>query len=153
MKRIYVPLTRVTAWARGVFITSLPTLPFIPPACAFICKTMTANINNFGTINFYENNSEHSRTESSKQVEDIEPLSAANTTETEEVIHDSFIFTKKARNERKIPVIIHALQNSWQNDGYVDAHYNARVMYDELEKLTPLTFGYEAFKKYYNNTI
>ena len=132
-------------------------------------KTMVNNINNFGTINFYENNSEHSHN-NSKQVEDIEPLSTANTTETEEVIHDSFIFTKKARNERKIPVIIHALQNStngrkdktrafvqelqsWQKEEYIDAHYNARVMYDELEKLTPLTFGYEAFKKYYNNTI
>ena len=39
-------------------------------------KTMINNINHFGTINFYENNhSDHSRTESSKQVEDIEPLS------------------------------------------------------------------------------
>jgi hypothetical protein len=26
-------------------------------------------------------------------------------------------------------------------------------MYDELNKITPLTFGYEVFKKYYNNTI
>ena len=41
----------------------------------------------------------------------------------------------------------------WQRDGYVDAHYNARVMYDELDKLIPLSFGYEVFKKYYNNTI
>lgn len=83
---------------------------------------------------------------------------------------DSIIFTKKAKNEGKIDTIIQSLQKSvqgrkdktrafvqelqtWQNDGYVDAHYNARVMYDELYKLIPLSFGYEVFKKYYNNTI
>jgi hypothetical protein len=85
-------------------------------------------------------------------------------------ISNSIIFTKKAKKEGKETTIIQALQKSvqgrkdktrafvqelqvWQKDGYVDAHYNARVMYDELDKLTPLTFGYEAFKKYYNNTI
>ena len=83
---------------------------------------------------------------------------------------DSIIFTKKAKKEGKEAAIIEALKNStqdrrdktrafvdelhsWQNDGYVDAHYNAKVMYDELEKITSLTFGYETFKKYYNNTI
>lgn len=85
-------------------------------------------------------------------------------------ISSSFIFTKKAKAEHKEPYIIQALQKSvqgrkdktrafvqelqeWQKEGYVDAHYNARVMYDELDKLTPLSFGYEVFKKYYNNTI
>lgn len=83
---------------------------------------------------------------------------------------DSIIFTKKAKNEGKIDTIIQSLQKSvqgrkdktrafvqelqtWQKDEYVDAHYNARVMYDELYKLIPLSFGYEVFKKYYNNTI
>ena len=85
-------------------------------------------------------------------------------------IPDSFIFTKKAKCETKESTILQALQQSvlgrrdktrafvdelhyWQNELYVDAHYNAKVMYDELEKLTPLSFGYEVFKKYYNNTI
>ena len=83
---------------------------------------------------------------------------------------DSIIFTKKAKKEAKEAAIIAALQKSvqgrndktrafvqelqeWQKEGYVDAHYNAKVMYDELEKIIPLTFGYETFKKYYNNTI
>ena len=35
----------------------------------------------------------------------------------------------------------------------ITAQINARVMFDELEKMIPLTFGYETFKKYYNNTI
>ena len=82
---------------------------------------------------------------------------------------DSIIFTKKARKEAKEPTILAALQKSTQgrrdktrafvkelqsqqNDGYIDAHYNAQVMYDELEKLMPLPFGYEVFKKHYNNT-
>jgi len=125
---------------------------------------MVNNINNFGVINFYENNSANTHSET-KQVEDITPLSSSDSD-----IPDSFIFTKKAQQEGKIPAIIHALQKSvqgrkdktrafvqelqdWQRDGYVDAHYNARVMYDELDKLMPLSFGYEVFKKYYNNTI
>ena len=83
---------------------------------------------------------------------------------------DSIIFTKKAKKEGKEAVIIEALKNSvqgrkdktrafvdelhaWQKEQYIDAHYNAKVMYDELEKIIPLTFGYETFKKYYNNTI
>ena len=83
---------------------------------------------------------------------------------------DSIIFTKKAKKEAKEAAILEALQESmqgrrdktrafveelhgWQKEGYVDAHYNARVMYDELAKLLPISFGYEVFKKYYNNTI
>ncbi len=84
-------------------------------------------------------------------------------------ISNSIIFTKKAKAEHKEPYIIQALQKSiigrkdktralvqelqsWQNDGYVDAHYNAQVMFDELQKILPLPFGYEVFKKHYNNT-
>ena len=99
------------------------------------------------------------------KTEDITPVQE----EKQDTI-DSIIFTKKAKKEAKEAVILQALQKSvqgrkdktrafvqelqsWQNDGYIDAHYNARVMYDELDKLTPLSFGYEVFKKYYNNTI
>ena len=83
---------------------------------------------------------------------------------------DSFIFTKKAKQEHKEAYIIEALQKSvygrkdktrafvqelqsWQEQAYIDAHYNARTMYDELQKIIPLPFGYEVFKKCYNNTI
>ena len=136
-------------------------MPFIPLACAFLLKTMVNNINNFGVINFYENNSTPKKDQAKQQVEDILPVA--------EPI-DSIIFTKKAKKEGKEAVIIEALKNSvqgrkdktrafvdelhaWQKEQYIDAHYNAKVMYDELEKIIPLTFGYETFKKYYNNTI
>ncbi len=82
---------------------------------------------------------------------------------------DSIIFTKKAKQEKKEASIIEALQKSiqgrkdktrafvrelqsWQKEAYIDAHYNAQVMYDELAKIIPLPFGYEVFKKHYNNT-
>ena len=95
-------------------------------------------------------------------VEDVTPES-----EPAETI-ESIIFTKKAKQEHKETAIIEALQKSvqgrkdktrafvqklheWQNDAYVDAHYNARVMYDELDKLTSLAFSYDTFRKYYNN--
>ena len=124
---------------------------------------MVNNINNFGVINFYENNNSHPNKEQAQKVEEIIPLD-----EPEPV--DSIIFTKKAKKEGKEATIIEALQKSvqgrkdktrafvdelksWQEEQYIDAHYNARVMYDELEKIIPLTFGYETFKKYYNNTI
>ena len=84
-------------------------------------------------------------------------------------IPDSIIFTKKAKKEAKEATILDALQKSvqgrkdktrafveelhgWQKEEYIDAHYNAQVMYDELDKLIPLSFGYEVFKKHYNNT-
>ena len=125
---------------------------------------MINNINNFGTINFYESNSANTRTES-KQVEDIAPISSSNSD-----IPDSIIFTKKARQENKIPTIIGALRKStigrndktralvqelqsWQKEAYIDAHYNAQVMYDELAKIMPLTFEYDTFRKYYNSLI
>lgn len=82
---------------------------------------------------------------------------------------DSIIFTKKAKKEGKEAAILQALRKSvqgrkdktrafvqelqtWQKEGYVDAHYNAQLMYDELDKILPLPFGYEVFKKHYNNT-
>ena len=97
------------------------------------------------------------------EASDVEPV----VEESEQV--DSIIFTKKAKVEHKESYIIAALQNAitgrkdktrafvqelhvWQKDEYVDAHYNAQVMYDELAKIIPLPFGYEVFKKHYNNT-
>ena len=123
---------------------------------------MVANINNFGVVNFYENNASNSKKEQAV-CEDITPVQA-------EAPIDSIIFTKKAKKEAKESFILQALQKSvqgrkdktrafveelqeWQKEGYIDAHYNARVMYDELDKLMPISFGYEVFKKYYNNTI
>jgi hypothetical protein len=134
---------------------------------------MVANINNFGVVNFYESNApknDPSR-QSEPACEDIEPVEEPSSfsSECHSDIPDSIIFTKKAKQEGKQQLIISTLQRSvlgrrdktrafvhelqeWQKEGYVDARFNAQVMYDELDKIMPLTFGYEAFKKYYNNT-
>ena len=133
---------------------------------------MSINITNLGgVVNYHDNHKEvtiHSTGNVSDIVrkfmaDDVEPVEE----ESEQV--DSIIFTKKAKVEHKESYIIAALQKSvqgrkdktrafvqelhdWQNQAYVDANYNAQVMYDELRKLMPMTFGYEAFKKHYNNT-
>ena len=103
------------------------------------------------------------------QTEDIQPLSSSVSSEFDSDIPDSIIFTKKAKQENKIPAIVQALQKSlvgrndktralvkelqyWQKDNYIDPHYNAQVMYDELQKIMRLPFGYDAFKRLYNNT-
>ena len=139
----------------------------LPPVLLFF-TIMVNNINNFGVINFYESNSANSHSES-KQVEDITPISSSVASEFDSDIPDSIIFTKKAHQEHKIPTIVQALQKSiigrkdktralvqelqsWQNDNSIDPHYNAQVMFDELQKIIPLPFGYDAFKRLYNNT-
>ena len=104
------------------------------------------------------------------------PVSQESREESEEVLTstpvkeesvESIIFTKKAKKEGKEAEIIAALTksvqgrrdktralvdelHSWQNEGYIDAHFNAQVMYDELDKLMSLSFGYDAFKRLYN---
>lgn len=100
---------------------------------------------------------------------DISPLSSSGAPDFSSEIPDSIIFTKKAHQEHKIPAIVQALQKSiigrkdktralvrelqsWQKDNYIDPQYNAQVMYDELQKILPLPFGYDAFKRLYNNT-
>jgi hypothetical protein len=104
-------------------------------------------------------------------IEDIEPVENTSSVASEchSDIPDSIIFTKKAKQEGKQPHILRSLQKSidgrrdktrafvqelheWQKEGYVDAHYNARVMYDELDKLMPISFGYDGFKRLYNNS-
>ena len=140
----------------------------LSPVLLFFYKIMVNNINNFGVINFYESNSANAHSES-KQVEDITPISPSVTSEFNSDIPDSIIFTKKAKQENKIPAIVQALQKSlvgrndktralvkelqyWQKDDYIDPNYNAQVMYDELQKIMRLPFGYDAFKRLYNNT-
>ena len=79
----------------------------------------------------------------------------------------SILFTNKARQEHKEEEIVLILQQSihgrtdkaralveqvrlLQKDGYIDPHYNARVMYDELCRFVTLPFEYPGFRKYYN---
>ena len=120
------------------------------------CVIYNAPVYNTSTTNNYY--------QQAKPVEEVVPSAES----AQEPI-DSIIFTKKAKAEHKEPYIIHALQKSiigrkdktrafvqelhdWQKQAYVDAHYNARVMYDELEKLMPISFGYDVFRRLYNSS-
>ena len=77
------------------------------------------------------------------------------------------LFMPKALKENKVEEIVQALQRSlsgrqdkaralvqavrqWQREGYIDTNYNARVMYDELNRILTLPFRYDGFRKYYN---
>ena len=159
----------------GDIASSVLTLFVIPIDRAFLSTAMSKNyINHIGTYNDHSksitingantNVADLVRSFMADDIEDVTPEEEPSKT------IESIIFTKKAKQEGKIPSIIKALQKSvqgrkdktrafvqelheWQNDAYVDAHYNARVMYDELEKLTSLAFSYDTFRKYYNNQI
>ena len=156
-------------------------LSYVPFAHAFFCTTMSTTIHNFGTIHYNDHSKSMTVNTASAnitdivrafmaegdpktQAEDIEPIenTSSNTP-------DSIIFTKKAHKEGKITDIIQTLQKSligrndktralvqelqsWQKDEYIDPYFNAQVMYDELNKIVHLPFGYDAFKRLYNNT-
>ena len=126
-------------------------------------------INHIGT---YNDHSKSITINTTGNVTDIVRSFMADDAETVEEVYetvDSIIFTKKAKKEGKESDILTALQKSiqgrkdktrafvqelhtWQQEDYIDAHYNARVMYDELNKLIPISFGYDVFKRHYNNT-
>ena len=101
-----------------------------------------------GDFNLYTNPARNHATETSSDVESV-------------------IFTRKAKQEGKEKEIVESLQRSfagrndkaralveelrhWQKEGYIDANFNARVMYDELKKLIAMPFEYDGFRKYYN---
>ena len=184
----YVPYIRVLAWIRGASLLVLPNLSVVSLIGAFfITKRMSKPTFINSKVVYHDNSREYHIDARGKdlaaiiracQTEDITP--GASSRQTEEVrdrsaeegildIPDSIIFTKKAKQEGKIPAIVQALQKSiigrkdktralvrelqsWQNDNYIDPQYNAQVMYDELQKILPLPFGYDAFKRLYNNT-
>lgn len=85
----------------------------------------------------------------------------------QQVYAASHLFTKKARTEDKLKEITDTLLQSftgrkdkaralveevrhWQKEGYIDPHFNASFMYEELAKIIPLPFKYDGFRKYYN---
>ena len=124
---------------------------------------------NYGTYNDIHDNP-HSTIYTTTPTSDPDvPEDSSFTSEFDSDISDSIIFIKKAKKEGKIDLIIDALRKSmqgrrdksralveelafWQKEEYVDAHYNAQVMYAEITKIIPLPFGYEAFKQHYNHT-
>lgn len=96
-----------------------------------------------------------------------QPAEVEEVTEEPKRAVSSLLFTKKAKQEGREAEIKEALQGAlcgrrdkaralveevreWQKDGYLDANYNARVMYDALNEMLVLPFEYDGFRKYYN---
>lgn len=90
-----------------------------------------------------------------------------HSTQNQEEIPDSCIFTKKAKMEHKEGTIIASLQASmqgrndkaralvekvryWQDEGDIDRYYNAQILYVELVKLISISFSAANFRKFYN---
>ena len=110
---------------------------------------MTANINNFGTINFYENNhSDHSRTESSKQVEDIEPVREEKTAQK----GDYFPYlTQKCFAEKRVTTVeaeIQAARKGTAETMWRTLWNNENLGYLEVEPIDATTL-YRAIEKHY----
>ena len=164
----------VTCMGRwGIF--TLCRKPFaVPLIHAFLCTMSKPVFNNSFIGSYTDNSREYNIDARGKDLasvlraidaEDITPVQEEKPAD----IIDSIIFTKKAKKEGMIKTIIQAFKTAlssrrdksralaqevqiWQDDEYVDAQYNAQVMYDEIAKIIPLPFGYEAFKQHYNHT-
>jgi len=121
--------------------------------------------NNYGTINHIEKSVVTISNGQTKVEPEPQPEPQIEEVQPEPV--ESIIFTSKAKQEGEIAAIIQALQQSlsrrndkaralvekvrlWQKEGYIDPNYNARVMYDELNRILTLPFQYGGFRKYYN---
>ena len=161
------------AQLRGISLRVLPNQSVVSLICAFYFS-MSRPTFIHSTVVYHDHSKEFHIDANGRdlasiirtcQSEDITEVQA----EENEPKTDSMIFTRKAKQESKVNEILQALQKSvvgrkdktrafvqelhvWQKDEYIDAHFNARVMYDELGNMLPLPFGYEVFKKHYNNT-
>ena len=111
----------------------------------------------------------HIRHENIEQASEIIKLDqqATEADSTKEI--SSCLFTAKARNEKKQFHIVMALQKSyegrydqgraiteelkrWQEDGFLDTNYSAKLVHNELKKLIPdFPLKLAGFRKYFNN--
>ena len=118
--------------------------------------------NNYGTINQIGTQNNYYYATPMPQM----PHMPHNEESAPEPETDCLLFTRKARQEGQEAEIIQSLQQAirgrndkaralvdairqWQKEGYIDANYNARVMYEQLNKIIPLPFQYPGFRKYY----
>ena len=120
-------------------------------------NTNNGPIYNECTVNVYNGQTTVEEPQSSSQAEEV----------SAEPVVVSSLFTKKAKQENRMEEIVQSLQSAmngrsdkaralveevrnWQKEGYVDANYNAKVMFDELNRLIAMPFQYPGFRKYYN---
>lgn len=158
---MYVPLTRVTAWARGRYSLRVCRLCRLsnPRLCFYFLTIMVNNINNFGVINFYENNSTKTNNQS-RQAEDIIPVPEHFKHITQKCIDEKRIDTVDAEIRAACKGTAEGLWRTlWNNEnlGYVEVeHIDATTLYKDIEErygklpYTERNFRHARSKRYDN---
>ena len=158
---MYVPLTRVTAWARGRYSLRVCRLCRLsnPRLCFYFLTIMVNNINNFGVINFYENNSTKTNNQS-RQSEDIIPVPEHFKHITQKCIDEKRIDTVDAEIRAACKGTAEGLWRTlWNNEnlGYVEVeHIDATTLYKDIEErygklpYTERNFRHARSKRYDN---
>ena len=158
---MYVPLTRVTAWARGRYSLRVCRLCRLsnPRLCFYFLTIMVNNINNFGVINFYENNSTKTNNQS-RQSEDIIPVPEHFKHITQKCIDEKRIDAVDAEIRAACKGTAEGLWRTlWNNEnlGYVEVeHIDATTLYKDIEErygklpYTERNFRHARSKRYDN---
>ena len=158
---MYVPLTRVTAWARGRYSLRVCRLCRLsnPRLCFYFLTIMVNNINNFGVINFYENNSTKTNNQS-RQAEDIIPVREHFKHITQKCIDEKRIDAVDAEIRAACKGTAEGLWRTlWNNEnlGYVEVeHIDATTLYKDIEErygklpYTERNFRHARSKRYDN---
>ncbi len=158
---MYVPLTRVTAWARGRYSLRVCRLCRLsnPRLCFYFLTIMVNNINNFGVINFYENNSTKTNNQS-RQAEDIIPVPEHFKHITQKCIDEKRIDAVDAEIRAACKGTAEGLWRTlWNNEnlGYVEVeHIDATTLYKDIEErygklpYTERNFRHARSKRYDN---
>lgn len=109
---------------------------------------MTANINNFGVINFYENHSKQKAENKQAETEDITPVQEV---EPEQKSDPFPYFTQKCFDENRVASVdaeIQAARKGTAEDMWRTLWNNENLGYVEVEYIDATTL-YRAIKKWY----
>ncbi len=125
----------------------------VPQTHAFLCKTMVNNINNFGVINFYENNNSNSKREQAK-CEDITPVETSDKLfcRITKHAHDKGM-AQQVEDELQsacvsAPKLVKAIRTN-EALGYLDTQNLSSVeLYNLLNEHFGLTFRVRTFQDY-----
>lgn len=133
---------------------------YLLPPVLFFNNIMIANINNFGVVNFYENNNSNNHTES-KEVEDITPLSSSGAPHENAEKRSFFCrITKAAYDAGKAPVVEDELRSACVSApkliktirtnealGYLDTqNLSSKELYELLDEHFELPFKVRTFQ-------
>ena len=149
-----MPQLPMYGWV-GLF-ARLPTVLEPHKPMLFLFKTMTNNITNFGTINFYDNNNSQPKKQQSQQVEDVTPIPLPflvldKLTELGTYTLEEFAEKYHKAVKAGAPQLAKFLRRYSELKVFNLDGYNKRDTYDELKSFfgEEMDFGYTNFTLYY----